>query len=578
MSLRQPLPALLSLLISTTVWAGPPMPFQPLQFGLESEPASVTDAAGRFEAATGMARALYRPDFRARPGTPEAMAREFLAARATQLYGPQREALRDTVLSLRSVQDFGAFSVVRLEQEAAGLPIHGTEVVVGVRPDGEILQVQQAVSARVAELVPVAGKTSLSARAAAVLAREYLRADAASVQFEDSRRMWWLPAGAAPHEVWRVLLVAGADAGEWELLVDVHSGAVVRAQNRDLHFDGNGKVFDPDPLSSAGVSYNTAGYVDGNDANTTQLQAQQFTRPLRDLTQAGGVWTLKGPWADCVDWDAPTGTCATSASGVFDYTRDDDNFESVNVYYHVDTYMRWVNETLGVSIRPQAYAGGVQYDPRGFSGDDNSSFTSSTDRLRFGEGGVDDAEDADVIIHELGHGLHDWVTNSGLSQVQGLSEGVGDYLASSYSRSFGHWQPAQTPYNWMFDWDGHNPFWSGRITNYHLSVTYQTLPSGLHIPGQYWASCNLLNYNSIGRVKADRAFFLGLALTGGSSNQQDSAQAVLNAAAAAGYSEADLQVMHANFSAGTTVPANRRCSYVVSLPAAPSMFRDGFEN
>ena len=32
----------------------------------------------------------------------------------------------------------------------------------------------------------------------------------------------------------------------------------------------------------------------------------------------------------------------------------------------------------------------------------------------FGQGGVDDAEDMDVILHELGHGLHDWITNGNL--------------------------------------------------------------------------------------------------------------------------------------------------------------------
>ena len=62
---------------------------------------------------------------------------------------------------------------------------------------------------------------------------------------------------------------------------------------------------------------------------------------------------------------------------------------------------------------------------------DNSFYSSSSGSLVFGEGCVDDAEDADVIIHELGHGIHDWITQGGLSQVNGLSEGTGDYFAQS---------------------------------------------------------------------------------------------------------------------------------------------------
>ena len=44
-----------------------------------------------------------------------------------------------------------------------------------------------------------------------------------------------------------------------------------------------------------------------------------------------------------------------------------------------------------------------------------------------------------VIIHELGHAIHDWVTGENLSQVNGLSEGTGDYFAQSYSRAYGLW-------------------------------------------------------------------------------------------------------------------------------------------
>ena len=91
--------------------------------------------------------------------------------------------------------------------------------------------------------------------------------------------------------------------------------------------------------------------------------------------------------------------------------------------------MRYMNLTLGVTVHPTAYPGGVQYDPHGLNGVDNSHYTSGPEQLAFGEGGVDDDEDADVIVHELGHGIHDWVTNNGLSQVQGLSEGLGDYFA-----------------------------------------------------------------------------------------------------------------------------------------------------
>jgi hypothetical protein len=555
------------LLVPNLAVAAKPMMYAPFQKGLETPGPSVTRADGRFDAETGKPLAIYAPAFRSNAADPVAQALDYLGRTPGGLRLP---AAADHGLEVDAVREVGPLTVVRLRQTYRSLPVYGTELVVSLA-DGAVVYAQFAVK-------DAAGDGSagpvIDDAAALEHARSYLRAK----EMRDLRvdRVWWV--GDATRLAWRIVGQPDSlDGAHWELLVDALDGRILRAENLDSHANGTGLVFDPDPLSSAQAAYGTTGYVDGNDANTPQLQAQTFNRPLRDITLNGGVYSLVGPYAACVDWDAPTGTCATNTTGIFNFTRDDDNFESVNVYYHLDTYMRYINQTLGIALTPRQYAGGVQYDPRGFSGADNSSFSSATGRLRFGEGGVDDAEDADVVIHELGHGIHDWITNGGLSQVQGLSEGVGDYVAASYSRSFNHWPTNAAAYSWMFDWDGHNPFWGGRITNYHLSVTYQTLPSGLHTPGQYWASCNLLNYNTIGREAADRAFLLGLAMTGGSTNQQDAAQAVLNAAATAGYTPAQLSTMHANFTAGTSDPNNRRCTYVLTLPQGGILFANGFE-
>ena len=177
---------------------------------------------------------------------------------------------------------------------------------------------------------------------------------------------------------------------------------------------------------------------------------------------------------------------------------------------------------------PHQYSGGVKGDPHGLGGDDNSHYIPSTGELAWGEGGVDDAEDEDVILHELGHGLHDWLTGGSLSQVEGLSEGSGDYWAHSYNRSTGFWDPADPQYNWMFQWDGHNEFWGGRITNY--SATY---PGGLvgqiHTDGQIWASTLMQIWEDIGRTATDLNFLEALSMTNSITSQEDAAQAFVQA-------------------------------------------------
>ncbi len=188
--------------------------------------------------------------------------------------------------------------------------------------------------------------------------------------------------------------------------------------------------------------------------------------------------------------------------------------------------MRYINLTLGIPLTPFQYVGGVKFDPHGLGGDDNSHYLPGTGSVSFGDGGVDDAEDISVIIHELGHGIHDWLTGGNLSQVDGLSEGSGDYWAASYIRSTGYWIPSDPAYNWVFIWDGHNPFWPGRITNYTAHYP-DGLVGQIHTDGQMWASSLMSVYDLIGREPTDRNFLEALAMTNSSSSQQDAANAFI---------------------------------------------------
>jgi hypothetical protein len=66
--------------------------------------------------------------------------------------------------------------------------------------------------------------------------------------------------------------------------------------------------------------------------------------------------------------------------------------------------------------------------------DDNSHYSPTTKSLVFGTGGVDDAEDAEIILHEYGHAIQDdQVPGWGASHEAGsMGEGFGDYFAGSF--------------------------------------------------------------------------------------------------------------------------------------------------
>lgn len=377
---------------------------------------------------------------------------------------------------------------------------------------------------------------------------------------------------------YKVSIVTNNPLGEWHVYVDAFNGDIFKveevsafycnhnkkekachshqcAQNHksSMNVNGIGLVFDPDPLSSNQASYGGQ-FQDNDDLTNTSLDNSRFTKVLKDIELSGGQYTLKGPYAQITDAELPNKGMFTQAHSDFNFSRDDDGFEAVNCYYHIDSMMRYVNNTLGLNLSPYQYSGGVKFDPHGLNSMDQSHYLSGPGIISFGEGCVDDGEDSDVIHHELGHFLHDMVTSGGLSQMEGLSEGCGDYLAQSFNRSLGNWNPSDSAYNWVFNWDGHNICWDGRVTN-NLDIYPTGLGNFLHNNGTLWSTTMMMIWDAIGRELSDKAFFEGLGMTNGGSNQNDAANAVFQAAINMNYSYSQLIDMYLIFTQrGYTIP------------------------
>ena len=316
-------------------------------------------------------------------------------------------------------------------------------------------------------------------------------------------------------------------------------------------------MFNTDPLTATTSAYGGQ-YVDGNDATNATLDAARTMVNLPEIDVTGGQYRLKSSKVEIAELDAPNKGLFIQNSSDFSFNRQQDGFEAVNIFYHVDKSMRYINNDLGITLAPTQNGGVIRFDPHGANGNDNSFYTGGT--LVFGEGCVDDGEDADVILHELGHGLHDWITNGGLSQVNGLSEGCGDYWANSYKRSLGQWNTSDAAYNYVFGWDGHNACWNGRTTIYGAQYPGGLVGGGPHTDGQIWASVMMEIWEIVGREKTDKAFLEGLGMTNSGTNQQNAAIAVRQAAidigTAGGFTCADIQAFTDRFTArGYVLPA-----------------------
>ncbi len=451
-------------------------------------------------------------------------------------------------LKLNNVRKSHSGETLRFQQMINDVPVFQSEIVVHFNSEGKITYTSDSFNKRAAEISTVptisAGEALQKAHTASQSKGE--------ITFEENKLFVYTTEDDITKLVYRVVINSFENPGSWETIIDAKSGEVLSVQDIAIYYhgkDGHGKpeqgdpehsnksaantfetgtgyIFNPDPLSQAGVNYGGQ-YVDGNDATNASLDAARSLVTIPELEFAGGLYKLKGTYAEIKELESPSTGLFTQASNEFLFNRNEQGFEAVNAYWHIDNSLRYINETLGIDCVPMTNGGVVWFDPHALGGDDNSYYSNG--RLNFGEGCVDDAEDADVVLHELGHGIHDWLTNGSLSQVQGLSEGSGDYWAQSYSRSLGQWEETAPQYQWMFSWDGHNPCWPGRVTNY--SGTYPP-PAGtsIHTAGQIWATSLMRIYDRIGREKTDRAFLEGLAMTNSSTNQQNAARAVRQAA------------------------------------------------
>ncbi len=175
--------------------------------------------------------------------------------------------------------------------------------------------------------------------------------------------------------------------------------------------EATGLVFDPNPVVASG---------DRNLDSSADVDPWRVTVTLTDLDGSG---LLRGAWADV---ESPAGR-AFHPLLQFHYSARDLHFEEVMAYYHITRAQLRLQALgyVGLNARPQAVTVHA-------SGDDASWYSPSERRIYLGDGGVDDAEDADVILHEYGHALvHAAVGLSASVDAQSLSEGFADYFAAS---------------------------------------------------------------------------------------------------------------------------------------------------
>jgi Zn-dependent metalloprotease len=227
-------------------------------------------------------------------------------------------------------------------------------------------------------------------------------------------------------------------------LVVTSASAVAQADANPFSQSASGTVFYPNPVQSLGLQ---------NLSDNKDADGPEFAPAYRQvtLTRLDGSGTLTGAF---VRVKSNTGKPASSVGGAFPaYHRDSDQFEQVMGYYWVNTAQDYLQHLGFGSTRRAVNQRQIEVRIDQYGGD-NSFFRDDKANITLGKGGVDDAEDAEVIVHEYGHSVQDGqVPGFGTTLESGaIGEAFSDYLAVVVT-SWRTGVPTLTPEACVADWD-----------------------------------------------------------------------------------------------------------------------------
>jgi len=209
-----------------------------------------------------------------------------------------------------------------------------------------------------------------------------------------------------------------------------------------------GQVFAPNPVADLGIQTLTD-QKDADFFSGDPFLSRAYHRVT--LTNLDGSGTLTGDWVKVL---SSTGKAARNTGSGFIYTRDQDQFEQTMGYHWVTQAQRYI-QSLGFGSTLPPVNKRQQLLRIDQFGGDNSFYRNGTKKLTItlGKGGVDDAEDGEVIVHEYGHSVQDdQVPGFGSTLEAGsIGEAFGDYLAVTVSSAVTRDTSFQEPC--VADWD-----------------------------------------------------------------------------------------------------------------------------
>jgi len=373
---------------------------------------------------------------------PEEIARRFVSSQTAQLgylstFASDAYDTQD--LALERVEEHNHATHVIFQQELDGIPVFGQQLKVHLREDQSVLLMNgQYVNLEEAEIL---NRDTITKEQALTLGR---REFGIPQETEYQIKEVFIPVKESLLRGYRVLFIVPG-RGELVALIDSVKGNIIKTYNQVMDtprhkstkksskkLDSLLEDFRNTKKPAAPLNSNHPHRVHNQENTAPQgwIHSSSFkTQPeiqTVELKELDGKGKLTG---SAVKLENKKEENAFSQDGKFLYTPDSSHYDEVMVYFHI-TEMTSYLKSLGVSLGTKPTTATVHYND-----DDNSFYSPAKKELFFGDGGVPDSADADIVLHEFGHAIVDHL--SGLeggwgSQGSAMHEGYGDYVAASF--------------------------------------------------------------------------------------------------------------------------------------------------
>ena len=276
-------------------------------------------------------------------------------------------------------------------------------------------------------------------------------------------------------------------------------------------------VYLPNPIVAANTSYG-GDFKDNGDANNLSLQNAR-SKVRVPLKYENGKFYLTNGLITLKNLHDPSYLPITPIDTFLNYTRNQSEFEDINVFYHINTMTEYLK------IRGfDAMLDSIYVDSHGANGDDNSFCDPSLYpiEIEFGTGNIDDGEDGQVIIHEFGHALSAVASPTDVigAQRNAMEEGQADYFCMSYTSYFSNNKKGM-----VFSWDGHNEFWDGFWSN--TTKQYKDLTGIKDDDREVWSTALMCVFDKIGRNISDSLILTQLFQQSSNSSMPQMARVIL---------------------------------------------------